>query len=294
MWDEPEQPPTPRYPERTQAFGGGYPPNAPGGQGAGYDSYDAEGTYTQPYPGAQQAYTPQPPAYPGGRPPQWPAQQYAPPAYPEQPPAYAPEPVAPPRPARTAAYAAPARRSERSGRGVSLPHLPIAHVFLIAGVAAMAYAIGQQWGVDSHGAQIFVRDFQSARIQHTTGVDTGALAVRTATVIVGAAAVLSAALILFNLVLTILNKILSIIGLGGIATLIFFPVLWGAATLLFVVLLGAAGFAGLGALSSLPVVQNHAFSVLSIKQYSLGFYLWSGGAVAVFIGMLGQLVLRRR
>ena len=204
---------------------------------------------------------------------------------------YAP---APPPARAERRYAEP--RAERSGRGITgiaLPHLPIAHVLLIAGVAAMAYAITRSWGLDANGAQIFVQNF-APRIQHAGGVDTGALAVRAATVIVGAAAVLSVAMILFNLVVTLLNRILGIVGLSGCATLLFFPVLWGAATLLFVVLLAAAGFAGLGSLSGLPVVRDHAFSTVTVKQYSLGFYLWAGGAIAVFIGMLGELVMRRR
>jgi hypothetical protein len=106
--------------------------------------------------------------------------------------------------------------------------------------------------------------------------------------------VLSAAMILFNLVITVVNKIIGVIGLGGCATLLFFPVLWGAGTLLFVALLGAGGFAGLGFLSGLPAVQARGLSTLSVAHYSLGWYLWVGGTIAVFIGMLGQLVLRRR
>jgi hypothetical protein len=269
MWDDPNQPPVSRYPDDA--------------------SYPAE-----PYPAYGNT--------PGGPPPQWPAPQYdSPPAtapYPTQrgysdAGGYAPPP--PPPPARAQQrYAGPrAERASRPITGIALPHLPLAHVLLIAGLAAMAYAITQPWGLDLNGAQIFIQNF-APHIQPAPGVDTGALAVRAATVIVGAAAVLSAALILFNLVLTLVNRILGIVGLSGCATLLFFPVLWGAAVLLFVVLLGAAGFAGLGSLSSLPLVRDYAFSTVVVKQHSLGFYLWAGGAIAVFVGMLGELVMRRR
>jgi hypothetical protein len=183
---------------------------------------------------------------------------------------------------------------ERHPAGHALPHLPIAHVFLVAGLAAMYFAIGRQWGVDTQGNPIFVSSFTSPMVQHITGVDTGVAATNVAYGILIAAVALSAALILFNAVVTVLNKIIGVIGLGGCATLLFFPILWGAALLLSVVLLGAAGFAGLGFLSGLPAVQAHGLSTLSVAHYSLGWYLWVAGAAAVFIGMLGQLVLRRR
>jgi hypothetical protein len=203
------------------------------------------------------------------------------------------------------AYVVPplgARRPEpaaqvHSGRGssrIALPHPPVAHVLLIVGIAAMFYAIGQPWGVGASGIQVFVKDFGSARLSNLTGVDTSALATQTATYIAGAAAVLSAAMILFNLVVTVLNRILRVVGLSGCASLLFFPALWGAAALLFIVLLAAAGFAGLGALGQMPVVRDHGFAVMDVQQHSSGFYLWCGGIGAVFLGMLGQLALRRR
>lgn len=279
--DEPTQP----YPGGGYGDQGGY-----GGQG----NYGEYGSYNDP--------TYQPPQPPG---------QYVPPPAPNRVPRW-PDPNQPPAPrqptgwddpARQRAYAppaverrppAPARRAERRPAGHALPHLPIAHVLLIAGLAAMFFAVSQQWGVDTQGNPIFVSSFTSPNVQHITGVDTGVAAAKLAYGIVIAAAALSFAMILFNLVITAINKVIGVIGLGGCATLLFFPVLWGAATLLFVVLLGAAGFAGLGFLSGLPAVQAHGFSTISIAHYSLGWYLWIGGAAAVFIGMLGQLVLRRR
>ncbi|HLJ81751.1 MAG TPA: hypothetical protein VKT52_09720, partial [Ktedonobacterales bacterium] len=270
-------------------------PTAPMPYGAGGDAYNPNDV---PPP-----YQPQGPQYSGGRPPQWPdyqRQQRPPmPAQPRPDPAYAPPPrqrayyddgaaaYAPPRAAR----AEPERRGERRPR--ALPHLPIAHVLLIAGVVAMGFAVSQPWGVDASGTQLFIRDFSSARLS-AHHVDAGALAVRAAYAIVAATAVLSVALILLNTVVTILNKMLGIIGLSGCASLAFFPVLWGGATLLFLVLLAGAGFAGLGSLSNLPIVQDHGFSLVSVQQNAIGLYLWAGGLVAVFIGMLGQLVLRRR
>jgi hypothetical protein len=315
MWDDPDQPPAPRWPQSPGTPGspyadptspyaafeppptGGAPGYGPDGRADAYDPYD-------PYGRTQQGggYN-QPPAQqtPGGRPPQWPAQDYAgaaagygapPPAYAPPPqPAYAPAPRPYTPPARQAATRAERPRAERGGR--SLPHLPIAHVLLAVGLVAMGYAITQPWGVDAQGTQIFVHDFGNARLT-SAGIDGGTLAVRAATAIVIAAAVLSLALILLNTVVTVLNHILGIVGLSGCASLAFFPVLWGLATLLFVVLLGAAGFAGLGALSNLPVVQSHGFGVVPSAQHTIGFYLWSGGIGAVFVGMLGQLVLRRR
>jgi hypothetical protein len=157
----------------------------------------------------------------------------------------------------------------------------------------MAVAISQPWGTSGAGVPLYIHDFSNARLaQH--GIDAGALAVRSAIAIVVAIGVLGAVLILLNTVVTVLNHVLGIIGLSGCATLVFFPVLWGGATLLFVALLAAAGFAGVGAFSDLPVVQGHGFAVAPVAHNGLGFYLWAGGIAAGFLGMLGQLVLRRR
>jgi hypothetical protein len=186
-----------------------------------------------------------------------------------------------------------AERAHRAGLPVGLPHLPIAHVLLVAGIAAMAFAISQPWGTDASGTPVYVHDFANARLARH-GIDAGSIAVNAAVAIVIISAILGAGLILLNSVVTLLNRILGIVGLSGCASLVFFPVLWGGATLLFLALLAAAGFAGLGAFSNLPVVQGHGFSLVAVKQNGLGFYLWAGGIVAAFIGMLGQLVLRRR
>jgi hypothetical protein len=232
-------------------------------------------------------YYPEYPGYPGGQPPRWPT--------PQQP---APPPVAPrPRPEPPAsmqqyqpAYQAPAARTQG---GISLPHLPIAHVILVLGIAVMALALTQAWGVDAAGTAIYIRDFNNARFQ-SHGVDVGALALETARFLVVAIAVLGAVLIFSNVVTTVLNKVLGVIGVPGCASMLFFPVLWGAALLLFVVLLAAVGFAGLGHLSNLPLVADHGFAIAGVAHHALGFYAWCAGIVAVFIGMLGQLALRRR
>lgn len=301
------------YPSRPPASSSAYEPTQPfpasrrGGDaqesryGAGGGGYDRGGGFGEPtYPAdPPDSYTP--PRYPGGRPPQWPdpnppaaarplystPPQYRPPRSAE--PVYAPPAVAPVR-REPRAQAQPRRHPA----GIGLPHLPFAHVLLLAGLAAMFVAIAQQWAVDANGSAIFVSSFTSPQIQHLAGFDTGVAAPKVAYGLVIVGAVLGATLILFNAVITLLNKMIGVIGLGGCATLLFFPVLWGAATLLFFDLLGAAGFAGLGFLSGLPVVQAHGLSTLSVAHYSFGWYLWIGGAAAVFVGMLGELVMRRR
>jgi hypothetical protein len=232
-------------------------------------------------------YYPEDPGYPGGQPPRWPApQQPAPPPVAPRP---RPEPPAAPQ-QYSPAYQAPAARTQRRA---SLPHLPIAHVILVLGIAAMALALTQAWGVNAAGTAIYIRDFTNARFQ-SHGVDVGALALETARFLVVAIAVLGAVLIFFNVVTTVLNKVLGVIGVPGCASMLFFPVLWGAALLLFVVLLAAVGFAGLGHLSNLPLVADHGFAIAGVAHHALGFYAWCAGIVAVFIGMLGQLALRRR
>lgn len=326
MWDDPNQAPPPRSPRRDQdPYGQQNDPDATrragyrqggsgeGGYGQGQQGYGQQGGgYGQSqggqggYGGQQgggyneqqtadygqpPAYAPEPPAYPGGRPPRWPSQDQQPPAqggYGGG--AYAPQPsYAPPAPQRVE------RRSEkRSSHRIGLPHLPIAHVILIAGLAAMAYSLAQPWGKSATGAVLYLRDFASVQLNHGTNVSTTDYAVRAATGIVIAAAALSVLLIVFNTVVTVINKVIGVVGLGGCATLIFFPVLWGMATLLFVVLLAAAGFAGLGSLSNLPFVADHGISSAAVQTREIGFFLWSGGAVAAFIGMLGEVVLRRR
>ena len=307
MWDDSTQP-SPQVPNRQPSpyqppypdgadtgFGNAPTERYPDMTGSAYDPYD------QPPP-----YQPQGPQYPAGRPLEWPGSRYQPPpAQPRYEPDYAPaQPprrynysadaaaYAPPRSAR-AAVAAPPERPRAAHQPRSLPHLPIAHVLLIAGVLAMGYAVSQPWGVDATGAQLFIHDFSNAHLA-AHDVDAGALAVRAAYGIVAATAALSVGLILLNTVVTILNKMLGIVGLPGCASLVFFPVLWGGATLLFVALLAGAGFAGLGSLSNLPVVQDHGFSLVAVQRNAIGFYLWCGGLAAVFFGMLGQLVLRRR
>ena len=291
--------------ERVQGGGyGQYGPNGPN-QPPDYGPYAPGGA---PDYGPPPPFEPQQPHYPGGRQPQWPGPGYDRPQQPspyppQQPPApprrYTPEPQYPQYPQQRSAqpprYNSYDERRERHDerKPRSLPHLPIAHVLLILGIVAMAYAISQPWGTDASGSQVFIHDFGSTRLSGA-GVDAGALAVRAATGIVIAAAVLSAALILLNTVVTILNKALGIVGLSGCASLAFFPVLWGGATLLTLVLLAAAGFAGLGLLSHLPTVESHGFAVVSVQNHAIGYYLWCGGIVAVFVGMLGQLMLRRR
>ena len=248
------------------------------------------------YPGGTEryggGYYPEYPGYPGGQPPRWPApQQPAPqqPAPPPLPPRPRPEPAPPPQRYQPA-YQAPAARTERR---VSLPHLPIAHVILVLGIVAMGVALTQAWGVNANGTAIYIRDFTNARFQ-SHGVDVGTLALQTARFLVVAIAVLGAVLIFFNVAITLLNKLMGVIGLSGCASMLFFPVLWGAALLLFVALLAAAGFAGIGHLSNLPLVADHGFAIAGVAHHALGFYAWCAGVVAVFIGMLGQLALRRR
>lgn len=323
MWDEPNTQPASRYPgqnpdpyQPAPDYGqAGYGPeydqdqnrSGQGGYGPsrGTDAWPGGGAYDPGYgqPPAP-AYTPPPPAYPGGRPPQWPGAQPPPSrrdAYPDQgwqaggaaPGAYPQRPAYAPAPRAERAERAP-ERHHPSIVGRALPHLPIAHVILVAGLVAMAYAISQQWGTTAAGTPLFVKDFGSIQLNHGTGVDTSGIAVHAATFLVIAAAVLSAVMVLFNLVLTLINKVIGVVGLGGCATLLFFPVLWGTATLLFVVLLGAVGFAGLGALDKLPIVASHSISTVQVQHYALGYYLWCGGAAAVFVGMLGELVMRRR
>ena len=154
-------------------------------------------------------YYPEYPGYPGGQPPRWPApQQPAPPPVAPRP---RPEPPAPPQQYQPA-YQAPAARTQR---GISLPHLPIAHVILVLGIAAMALALTQAWGVNAAGTAIYIRDFTNARFQ-SHGVDVGALALETARFLVVAIAVLGAVLIFFNVVTTVLNKVLGVIGAAGL------------------------------------------------------------------------------
>jgi len=303
MWTDANRPPRRRVSGNNGA--GGYA-NMPTerfrtGQDSGgtFGAGEPTDPNTQPPP-----YPPAAPQYPGGRPPKWPGPGYqAPPAAPA-PPAYAPQSQPPYAASASVAreYAdrdyAPKRSYQpeagaRRGRGVSLPHLPGAHLLLALGVAAMAYAIGQSWGTDASGAQVFVHDFTNARLAHR-GIDAGALAVNAAIAITAAVGVLGGVLILLNTVVLVLNKMLGFVGLSGCASLVFFPVLWGAAALLFVALLGAAGFAGLGFLSQLPVVQDHGLGTVDIQQHGLGFYLWVGGSAVAFAGMLGELAARRR
>jgi len=157
----------------------------------------------------------------------------------------------------------------------------------------MALALTQAWGVNANGASIYIQDFTNARFQ-SHGVNVGALALETARFLVIVIAVLGGVLIFFNTAITVLNKLVGVVGIPGCATMLFFPVLWGAAILLVVALLAAVGFAGLGHLSNLPLVADHGFAVAGVARHTLGFYAWCAGIVAVFIGMLGQLALRRR
>lgn len=305
MWDDPRNP-RQGYPEWERQPNQGrtgneppyYPPNGPPDQGSPNYGSQWGNEPTDPSP---PTYHPAGPQYPGGHPPSTPPQWNRPPApQPRQPGTYpgnaggygqemAPEHY---HPVRVADH--PQKREEPTRRaGVRLPHLPIAHIFLILGVGAMAYAITQPWGVAASGTDVYVRDFGSARLA-ASGIDAGTIAVRVATGIVIAAGIMGAVLILLNSVVTILNHILGIVGLSGCASLAFFPVLWGAATLLFVVLLAGAGFAGLGALNQLPVVRDYGFTIVDVQHSALGYYLWAGGLIVTFVGMLGQLVLRRR
>jgi hypothetical protein len=260
--------------------------------------------YPETYPAYPETYrepVQYPPQYPGGRPPRWPTPQG-----PAKPPPAPRLPTTPPAssPQRQEMYqpiAAPQYRTDReavqpAGNGVrrSLPHLPAAHIILVLGVLAMVLALSQVWGFAANGNAVYIRDFTNANIQAQTNLDTGMLARQTANFLVAAVAVLSAALILFNLLITGVDKIFGILGLSGCATLLFFPLLWGAALLLLLALLVSAGFAGISYLSQIPVVSEHGLAISQVTQYGIGFYAWCAGIVAVFVGMLGQLALRRR
>ena len=191
--------PSPYEPTRPYPGGGGGYGDQGGGYG-GQGSYGEYGGYNDPnyQPPSQSPGQYVPPPTPG-RTPRWPDPNQPPtpqpPAYPQRSdytprqPAYAPP---------AAERREPARRIERRhAAGHALPHLPIAHVFLVAGLAAMFFAVGQQWGVDAQGNAILVSSFTSPSVQHITGVDTGVAASKLAYGIVIAAAALSFAMILF-------------------------------------------------------------------------------------------------
>ncbi len=186
-----------------------------------------------------------------------------------------------------------ARPATQRGQGRALPHLPVAHLFLILGVAALAFALTQPWGISSQGATVYIQSFNSSTLTQF-GVDLGSAAFQTASDLVIATGALSLALILTNLITLIINKLLRWIGLPGLASLVFVPLLFLLAALLLLVLLGDAGFGGFDTLSQLPIIRDHGISGVDVAQHALGFYSWWVGVFATFIGMLGQLALRRR
>ena len=259
-------------------------------------NYNADGS---PYRPSASPYQPNAALDPSGRPPKWPGQQRS--MQPAQAPVYTPPALPVPRrqepyqpaPAQYREAAGAPRSRPQASSGRALPHLPFAHIILVLGVLAMGLSLSQVWGFTSSNTAVYIRDFTNARIQQQTNLDTGALALQIATYLVVAVAVLSAALILFNLVITLFNKGLGLLGLSGCASVLFFPLLWGAALLLGVVLLASAGFAGIGYLNRIPIVNEHSLALVNVAQHGIGFYAWCGGIIAVFIGMLGQLALRR-
>ncbi len=282
------------------------PPQGPpqyrgyGGYG-GYSNPD-QNAPTEPFDESDlpPTYAPQGPQYPAGSPPQWPDRADPRPAPQLRQPytdlGYAPQaPIprqhAPQRAAHDERAHAPQAAPQRQSH--SLPHLPIAHLFLIAGIAAMAFALVQPWGVNAQGALVYIKTFNDSSLT-TFGINLGPVAYQTATDLVIAVGALGLALILINAVTLVINKLLGLIGLSGLASLVFFPVLWLLGLLLFLVLLGAAGFGGIDTLSQLPIIQSHGIAGVDISQHAIGYYLWWGGIFATFIGMLGQLALRRR
>jgi len=283
---------------------------APGsGQGA-YNSPD-QNAPTEPFDLPDQyppPYTPAGPQYPTARPPQWPDHNVGP-GYtasntqrvsPSQPytdlrgaPGYTgvhnarPAYGVPASVERQHASAAPQRQAH------ALPHLPVAHLLLILGVGALAFALTQPWGVDAQGGAVYIQSFNSSTLTQF-GIDLGSAAFQTASDLVIATGALSLALILTNSITLIINKLLGLIGLSGLASLVFVPLLWGMAALLLLVLAGDAGFGGFDTLSQLPIIRDHGIAGVNVAQHAIGFYLWWGGVFATFMGMLGQLALRRR
>ncbi len=160
-------------------------------------------------------------------------------------------------------------------------------------MAALAFALTQPWGISSQGATVYIQSFNSSTLTQF-GVDLGSAAFQTASDLVIATGALSLALILTNLITLIINKLLRWIGLPGLASLVFVPLLFLLAALLLLVLLGDAGFGGFDTLSQLPIIRDHGISGVDVAQHALGFYSWWVGVFATFIGMLGQLALRRR
>jgi len=274
-------------------------------QNAPTEPFDLPNEYPPPY-------APAGPQYPGGRPPQWPDRNANPTdnpgatqratqrAAPPQPytdlsgaPGYTGVRNARPGARVQAPIAQPTHRDAAPLQAHSLPHLPVAHLFLILGVAAMALALMQPWGVSSQGATVYIDTFNSATLTQF-GINLGSTAIQTATDLVIAIGVLAAALILVNLLALLINKLLGLIGLSWLGSLIFVPLLLVVVALQLLVLLGAAGFGGFDTLSQLPIIRDNGIAGVDVSQHLLGFYLWWGGIIATFIGALGQIALRRR
>lgn len=281
-----------RYPyERpAPARQGDYQREYDAGYGAGYPAGQEYGDQQQWRTSPLDYGAPDYPAdgYPPSPPPAWPGPQER--GYPQAP--------APAR-VRTAVAQEPAPRVVYRDRPAQahhrrlLPRFHIAHIILFAGVALLAVALTRAWGTAADGTEIFVRSFTLPRLGGNAR-QVGAAAMRTATTLVAAVGVLALALFLVNGIVTLLNKIIGIIGLSGLASILFFPVLWGVALLMFAALALAAGFGGLGALSQLPIVQSHGFAEIAVKSPALGYYLWWAGIGAAFIGTLGELLMKRR
>ena len=147
-----------------------------------------------------------------------------------------------------------AQPRSRRGRGWSLP---IEHIVLGAGVAALWFALTQPWGM-----------------QHGVPVILSGHSLQAATIVDWAMTGLSALLIL-------LNKRMGCTALLGCLGIFIIPLVVAAAV---------GGFTVFSQLHVIPTITQQTVLAASDR----GFFLWWGGIAGCIIGLFLQLVTHRR
>lgn len=240
MYEDPRWPRDPASPEPEDWRGWNPPPDRP----------------TAPYPPNR----PQPPGYPpANRPPDrgWPrdtGMPSGPPAARWPVPDQAGPPPAPQNIAPTEHVVVVHERDRRRRFGWSLP---IEHIVLAAGVAALWLAITQPWGVDARGHEILL----------------SALAARVATYVAGAVVVLGGLLVLLNR------------RMGCLA-------MTGCLGLFALALVAAATVGGVTFLTQIHVLPQ--LTLANVKTSDRGFFLWWGGMAIIVVGLLLEVVTHRK
>jgi hypothetical protein len=156
-----------------------------------------------------------------------------------------------------AAYAGGQERFARRSHKRRSPgwNLPLQHIVLVTGIAALLIATTQPWGTDKQG--------------------------NTITLNTNAAYVVVAMIAGLSMLLILLNKHMGLLAMLGFLAFFAVPMVL------------AAAIGGSIVLAQLPVVPPIT-NPIELSSWDRGFYIWWGGILFVMVGLALELMMHRK